>query len=151
MGFFGYVEWPHELSSFLRSPLILGVAVLSYFVEFVADKIPGFNNLWDGIHTFIRIPAKSLHRNSAKIALLFLATSSVFASLARTIPYVYMAIEPPFDWAWGFSEGMAGVRKNENGKQGYLKKGFHYPYLSGAVVSFLLAVASFIWYRKRAA
>jgi hypothetical protein len=26
-------------------------------VEFLADKIPALDSLWDGIHTFIRIPA----------------------------------------------------------------------------------------------
>ncbi|HJT98628.1 MAG TPA: DUF4126 domain-containing protein [Rhodanobacteraceae bacterium] len=25
--------------------------------EFLADKVPGFDSIWDGIHTFIRIPA----------------------------------------------------------------------------------------------
>jgi hypothetical protein len=28
-----------------------------FLVEFVADKIPGVDSLWDGIQTFIRIPA----------------------------------------------------------------------------------------------
>ena len=30
------------------------------FVEFFADKIPGFDSVWDAIHTFIRIPAGAL-------------------------------------------------------------------------------------------
>ncbi len=28
-----------------------------FLVEFVADKIPGVDSMWDGIQTFIRIPA----------------------------------------------------------------------------------------------
>jgi hypothetical protein len=41
----------------LAHPLVLGVAVALYVVEFVADKIPYVDNLWDVIHTFIRPPA----------------------------------------------------------------------------------------------
>jgi hypothetical protein len=29
-------------------------------VEFLADKIPGFDSVWDAAHTFIRIPAGAL-------------------------------------------------------------------------------------------
>jgi hypothetical protein len=25
--------------------------------EFLADKVPGFDSVWDALHTFIRIPA----------------------------------------------------------------------------------------------
>lgn len=35
-------------------------AGLLYVGEFFADKVPGFDNLWDGVHTFIRIPAGAL-------------------------------------------------------------------------------------------
>ena len=31
-----------------------------YVVEFVADKIPAFDSIWDGMHTFVRIPAAAL-------------------------------------------------------------------------------------------
>ncbi|MBM3758972.1 MAG: DUF4126 domain-containing protein [Acidobacteria bacterium] len=35
-------------------PIVLGVAAVMYAAEFVADKVPGFTPIWDGIHTFIR-------------------------------------------------------------------------------------------------
>ncbi len=38
----------------LGNPLIILVAGAMYIVEFVADKIPFFDNLWDSAHTFIR-------------------------------------------------------------------------------------------------
>jgi len=38
----------------LSNPLIILVAAAMYAVEFVADKIPYFDSVWDGIHTFIR-------------------------------------------------------------------------------------------------
>lgn len=36
---------------------IIGAALLLYTVEFVADKIPYVDTVWDGVHTFIRVPA----------------------------------------------------------------------------------------------
>jgi len=41
----------------LDSWLIIGIAAALYAVEFVADKVPYFDSLWDLLHTFIRIPA----------------------------------------------------------------------------------------------
>lgn len=36
---------------------IIGVAGFLYLVEFVADKVPYVDSVWDVIHTFIRVPA----------------------------------------------------------------------------------------------
>jgi len=36
---------------------VLGVAGLMLAVEFFADKVPGLDSLWDGLHTLLRIPA----------------------------------------------------------------------------------------------
>lgn len=36
---------------------IIGIAAGLYVVEFVADKVPYVDSLWDVLHTFIRIPA----------------------------------------------------------------------------------------------
>lgn len=41
----------------LDSWLIIGIAAALYIIEFVADKVPYFDSLWDLLHTFIRIPA----------------------------------------------------------------------------------------------
>jgi uncharacterized protein DUF4126 len=37
--------------------IIIGIALFMYAVEFVADKIPLVDTLWDALHTFIRVPA----------------------------------------------------------------------------------------------
>jgi len=37
--------------------IIIGVALFLYCVEFVADKIPYVDTIWDAVHTFIRVPA----------------------------------------------------------------------------------------------
>jgi hypothetical protein len=41
----------------LTHPLVMFAAGGMYLVEFFADKIPGVDNTWDALHTFIRIPA----------------------------------------------------------------------------------------------
>ncbi|MFW1677429.1 DUF4126 domain-containing protein [Pontibacter sp. JAM-7] len=52
----GHITLPEELQ-IVSDPLVLMAAGFMYFVEFFADKIPGVDTGWDGLHTFIRIPA----------------------------------------------------------------------------------------------
>lgn len=56
---FELIELPSRLD-LLSHPVVLGVAILFYLVEFVADKIPAVDNTWDVVHTFIRPPAAAL-------------------------------------------------------------------------------------------
>jgi uncharacterized protein DUF4126 len=35
-------------------PVVIGVAIAMYLVEFLADKIPWIDSLWDAVHTVIR-------------------------------------------------------------------------------------------------
>lgn len=39
---------------------VIGVCGALFAVEFVADKIPGFDLLWNAMHTFVRIPVAAL-------------------------------------------------------------------------------------------
>ncbi len=55
-GYLGWVPLPEGLQ-LLQHPVVLGASFLMFLVEFVADKIPGVDTLWDAVHTFIRIPA----------------------------------------------------------------------------------------------
>lgn len=55
-GALGWVALPAGLQA-LQHPLVLGAAGLMGAVEFFADKIPGLDSLWDGLHTLVRIPA----------------------------------------------------------------------------------------------
>ncbi len=41
----------------LDSWIIIGVALFLYIVEFVADKVPYVDTVWDAVHTFVRVPA----------------------------------------------------------------------------------------------
>ena len=56
---FGIATLPPALAP-LGHPLVLGLALALFVVEFFADKIPFFDNVWDAIHTFIRPPAAAI-------------------------------------------------------------------------------------------
>lgn len=53
---FGSIKLPGGLDA-LDNWWIIGVAGFLYAIEFVADKIPYVDSVWDVIHTFIRVPA----------------------------------------------------------------------------------------------
>jgi hypothetical protein len=55
----GIVNLPESLQV-LANPVVLGVALTLFVVEFVADKIPLVDTAWDAVHTFIRPPAAAL-------------------------------------------------------------------------------------------
>src|SRR5438876_10044290 len=52
-------------SQVLSHPWVLGIAIALYLLEFLADKIPYFDTVWDAAHTFIRPPAAALLAYSA--------------------------------------------------------------------------------------
>lgn len=58
-GLAGWLQWvtlPAGLQV-LENPLVLGAAGVMLVVEFIADKVPAVDSLWDAVHTAIRIPA----------------------------------------------------------------------------------------------
>jgi hypothetical protein len=55
-GYLGWIPLPEGLKV-LQHPVVLVASFVMFAVEFVADKIPGLDSLWDTVHTFIRIPA----------------------------------------------------------------------------------------------
>lgn len=56
---FGTVRLPDALS-LLGSAWIIGAAALLAIAEFLADKLPTVDSLWDALHTLIRIPAGAM-------------------------------------------------------------------------------------------
>ena len=64
LGRFAHLQLPGELEV-LTSWWVIGVAVVLYVIEFVADKVPYVDSTWDVIHTFIRIPAGAVLAASA--------------------------------------------------------------------------------------
>src|SRR6202171_4233957 len=64
---FGVIHLPASLQV-LGHPWVLGMAVALYAIEFLADKIPYVDTVWDAIHTLIRPPAAALLAYSAAVA-----------------------------------------------------------------------------------
>ena len=56
---FGVIHLPEQLQV-LAHPWVLGIAIALYAIEFLADKIPLVDTVWDAIHTVIRPPAAAL-------------------------------------------------------------------------------------------
>jgi len=56
VGYAGWYELPEHLR-ILSHPMVLSASAFMVFAEFLADKIPGFDSVWDVVHTLIRIPA----------------------------------------------------------------------------------------------
>ena len=55
-GYLGWVPLPTGLK-LLQNPLVMGASGLMLAMEFLADKIPGLDSVWDALHTVVRIPA----------------------------------------------------------------------------------------------
>lgn len=55
----GWVAMPEGLHV-LSHPLVLSASGLMLVIEFLTDKIPWVDSIWDAVHTFVRIPAGAL-------------------------------------------------------------------------------------------
>jgi hypothetical protein len=78
-GWAGWLPLPEGLQV-LQHPVLLGVTGLMLVAEFVADKIPALDSLWDLVHTFIRIPA-----GAALAAAVFGGDSATWATVAALL------------------------------------------------------------------
>ena len=58
-GALGWVVLPDGLR-LLQQPLLLSASGLMVAAEFLADKVPGIDSLWDMVHTLVRVPAGAL-------------------------------------------------------------------------------------------
>ena len=54
-----WIELPGSLGA-LSSTWIIAASATLFILELVADKIPGFDLIWNALHTFIRIPAAAV-------------------------------------------------------------------------------------------
>jgi hypothetical protein len=86
---FGVIHLPEQLQV-LAHPWLLGIAIALYFVEFLADKIPLVDTVWDAIHTVIRPPAAAL------------------------LAYGAAGAAPP-EWRWGAALLAGGVALTSHG------------------------------------
>src|SRR5437879_1002483 len=88
---YGVIHLPSSLQV-LSHPWLLGIAIALYLVEFLADKIPYFDTIWDAIHTFIRPPAAAL------------------------LTYAAAGAAPP-EWRWGAAILAGGVALTSHGPE----------------------------------
>jgi len=64
---YGIIHLPGSLQV-LSHPWVLGIALALYAIEFLADKIPYVDTVWDAVHTLIRPPAAALLAYGATVA-----------------------------------------------------------------------------------
>lgn len=95
---FHLVQLPGDLD-FVSRGWVLAVAAVLYLVEFLADKIPWVDSVWDAIHTFIRVPAGAVlaasafaHFDPAVRALALLAGGTLALSSHGTKASVRMTV-----------------------------------------------------------
>ncbi len=145
---FGIVTLPEPLQV-LANPVVLGVALTLFLVEFVADKIPYVDSAWDALHTFIRPPAAALLSYSAfagegvpeewKLAAALLAGSVALTShgaKASTRAAANASPEPVSNWTLSLLEDGVAV---------FLAwMAAEHPLLTAAVVVVLVIVAVFV-------
>jgi Domain of unknown function (DUF4126) len=86
---YGVIHLPASLQV-LSHPWILGIALALYAIEFLADKIPYVDTIWDAVHTLIRPPAAALLAYSATVA-------------------------APLEWRWGAALLAGGVALTSHG------------------------------------
>ena len=103
LGILAHFHWvilPPGLDS-LSNPWIIGVASLLFAVEIFADKIPGFDLLWNAAHTFIRVPVaallayKAASQLSPELQLLAAAAGAAISALAHTSKTAARALVTP--------------------------------------------------------
>lgn len=116
---FGIIHLPPSLEV-LSHPIVLGVAIALYAVEFFADKIPYLDTIWDSLHTFIRPPAAAVIAYGAAsavspewrwaaallaggVALTAHGTKASTRAAVNTLP------EPFSNWALSFGEDLLAV------------------------------------------
>ena len=56
LGRYADLQLPGELTV-LTSWWVIDVSLVLYLIEFLADKIPVVDSIWDAVHTVIRVPA----------------------------------------------------------------------------------------------
>ena len=112
---FGIVQLPPQLQV-LAHPMVLGLAIALFVIEFIADKIPYVDSVWDAVHTFIRPPAAAFLSYSAfaggvpeqwKIGAALLAGSVALTShgaKATTRAAANVSPEPVSNWTLSFAE-----------------------------------------------
>ena len=111
---YGWVDLPPQYRVF-DNTWIIGASIAMYLVEFVADKVPWVDSLWDAVHTVIRPLGGALiavatigHAQPWVQAVAALAgaglAASTHAAKAGTRAAANTSPEPFSNWALSFAE-----------------------------------------------
>ncbi len=115
----GWLDLPSGLQV-LTSWWVIGVAAALAVAEFVADKVPGFDTVWDGLQTFIRIPAGAILAAAAfghmdaqwTVAAGLIGgtlAGTALAAKAGTRALINVSPEPFSNWVASFTEDVGTV------------------------------------------
>jgi len=138
----GVITLPPALN-LLQSWWIISVSLVMFALEFVADKIPAFDLIWNALHTFIRVPIAILMAYAATSHLspgMQLGSAALGGLIAfaahggKTALRVAVTPSPePFsNMALSLGEDAAAISLS------WLA--FQHPYITAAVVAVLLVV-----------
>jgi hypothetical protein len=140
------VTLPEHFRAF-EHPLVIGAALAMYVVEFIADKVPWFDTLWDSVHTVIRPIGGALVAVTA-LGDASPATGVVAALLGGSVAMtthlgkagaraaVNTSPEPFSNWILSLGEDLFVV--------GLTYVALQYPWLAfGVAVLFLIAIVAF--------
>ena len=111
---FGVITLPPDLE-IAAHPAVMTVTCTLFLIEFGADKIPGFDSVWDTFQTFIRIPGGALLAAAAvadQSTALALAAALLGGTMAAGAHFtkagsralINTSPEPFSNWAASFTE-----------------------------------------------
>ena len=111
---YGWVDLPPHLE-LLQHNAVLAASGFMLAVEFFTDKVPWIDSVWDGVHTFIRIPggailAAQMMGDTSEAA--FWAAAIIGGSIAALVhgakassrAAMNVSPEPFSNWAASFTE-----------------------------------------------
>lgn len=138
-----WVVLPPGLDSLGHTWVLITCAVL-FLAEFIADKIPGLDLVWNGLHTFIRVPVAALvayHASSQLSPSMQVLATSIGAAVALAAHSSKTAVraavtpspEPVSNIALSTAEDVTAI--------GLTWVATHHPVAAASVSLLLLAVA----------
>lgn len=149
LGHFHVVQLPPALHD-VENPFVIAVSVAMFLLHFFADKIPAFDVVWNGLHTFIRIPLAALvaygatSQMSPEAQITTTTLAAVIAAVAHTGKFAARAAvtpspEPFSNIALSTGEDVASI--------GLTWFAARHPYWS-AVIAVALVIATVALIRK---
>lgn len=150
-GFLGWLQLPEAMQA-AQSPWVLGISGTLAVAEFLADKIPGVDSVWDLLHTLLRVPAGAFLAAAAispdgHLGAGMLATGAGVALTSHLLKSGSRALlntspEPLSNWTASATEDAAVI--------GGLALAFSHPWLALAlVVTVSLLFAMSVWWLWR--